>query len=197
MCAEMREAEPREFKVYDKGRTGDWMTLVGPMQCVAFFKDFHTAAPVSYRGESFQKMSDCTFLLFDGLAEAMSFCVAAVKQNPSVCAELFDDHGRAKEPLAVIVDHSVAEKMELSNTRVRWRKIGAIALFCVGVPLIVWDGWHEWDFIWPAVLGFNMVIVGLRLLYWNTARTDRTREQARRAAAHLEREKSESVSPKI
>jgi hypothetical protein len=197
MCAEPRDAAPREIKIYDKNRAGDWMSLVGPTQCVAFFKDFHTAASVSYRGEPFQKTSDCTIVLFDSLAEARSFCEAAVKQNPSIYAEIFDHQGRAKEPLAVIVDASVAEKAELSKSSVRRRKIGAIALFCVGIPLIVWDGWHEWDFIWPAVLGFNMAIVGFRLLYWNTARTDRTREQERRVAAHVAREKSESVSPKI
>jgi hypothetical protein len=196
MCAEMRGAEPRELKVYDKGRTGDWMSLVGPTQCVAFFKDFKTAAPVSYRGGPFEKMSDCTFLLFDSVNEAMSFCVAAVRQSPSICAELFDDQGRGKEPLAVVVDESVAEKAELSRTRVRWRKIGAIVLFCMGVPLIVWDASKDWDLILPAVFGFNMVIVGFRVIYWNTARTDRTREQERRMAAHLEREKSESASPK-
>src|ERR1700761_2813644 len=139
MCADMREAEPREFKVYDKSRTGDWMSLVGPTQCVAFFKDFHTAAPVFYRGESFQKMTDCTFLLFDSVIEAMSFCVTAVRQHPAICAELFDHLGRAKEPLAVVVDSSVAEKGELSATSSRKRKLWACMLFCGGVPLVVWD----------------------------------------------------------
>src|ERR1700743_3566669 len=116
MCAEMRKAEPREFKVYDKSRAGDWMSLVGPTQCVAFFKDFHTAAPVSYRGEAFRRMTAGTFVLFARGTDAMSFCVCAVKQHPSICAELFDHQGRGKEPLAVIVDSSVAEKGELSAT---------------------------------------------------------------------------------
>jgi hypothetical protein len=196
MCAELRDAAPREFKVYDKSRPGDWMSLVGSTQCVAFFKDFHTTAPVSYRGEPFSKMSDCTFVLFDSLDEAKSFCEAQVKQHPTICAEIFDHRGRAKEPLLVVIDASVAEKAELSKSSVRRRKVWAIVLFCGAVPLIVWDGLKDWDLIWPAVLGFNMAIFGLRLLYWNTARAERGREQARRVAAHLAREKSESVLPK-
>jgi hypothetical protein len=196
MCAEMREAEPREFKIYDKSRTGDWMSLVGPTQCVAFFKDFHTAAPVSYRGEAFRKMSDCTFVLFDSLDEAKRFCEAAVKEHPSICAELFDQQGRAKEPLMVVVDASVAEKGELSATSVRKRRLWACALFCGGGSLVVWDWSKEWDLSWPAVLGFNMIFVGLRFLYWNTARAERYSERERRVAAHLAREKSESVLPK-
>ena len=196
MCAELRDPAPREFKIYDKGRIGDWMSLVGPTQCVAFFKDFHTAAPVSYRGESFRKMSDCTFVLFDRLDEAKTFCERAVKEHPSICAEIFDNQGRGKEPLMVIVDASVAEKGELSATSVRKRRLGAVALFYGGVSLVVWDWSKEWDLSWPAVLGFNMIFVGLRFLYWNTARGERTRERERRAAAHLVREKSGSVLPK-
>src|ERR1700761_4574703 len=162
MCAEMREAEPREFKIYDKSRTGDWMSLVGPTQCAAFFKDFHTASPVSYRGESFRKMSDCTFVLFDSFWEAKTFCEAQVKQHPFMCAEIFDHQGRSKEPLAVIVDATVGEKGELSATSVRKRKLWACALFCGGGSLVVWDWSKEWDLSWPAVLGFNMIFVGLR-----------------------------------
>jgi hypothetical protein len=132
MCADLRDAAPREFKIYDKSRTGDWMSSVGPTQCVAFFKDFHTAAPMSYRCESFLKMSDCTFLLFDRLDEARSFCEAAVNEHPSICAEIFDHQGRAKEPLLVVVDARVAEKGELSATSVRKRRLWAFALFCGG-----------------------------------------------------------------
>jgi hypothetical protein len=196
MSAHLREGGPREFKIYDKSRAGDWMSLVGPTQCVAFFKDFHTAAPASYRGEPFPNMRDCTFVLLDSFDEAREFCEAQVKQHPSMCAEVFDHQGRAKEPLLVVIDASLAEKAELSKSSVRRRKLWAIALFCVGVPLIVWDGSKDWDLILPAVFGFNMVIVGFRLLYWNSARTDRTREQTRRATAHVAREKSETMLPK-
>jgi hypothetical protein len=197
MCAETRRAAPREFKIYDKSRAGDWTSLVGPTQCAAIFKDFETASPVSYRGEPFHKMSDCTFLLFDRLEEARSFCEAQVKQHPSMCAEIFDHQGRAKEPLLVVVDPSVAEKGELSATSVRKRKIWAIVLFCVGAPLVVYDWTNDWDLIWPAVLGINMTVVGLRLLYWNTGRAERNRERDRRVAEHIAREKSDLMSPKI
>jgi hypothetical protein len=197
MCADTRGTTPREFKIHDKNRTGDWMSLVGPKQCAAFFKDFKTSAPVSYRGEPFATMSDCTFVLFDRLDEAKRFCEAQVKEHPMICAEVFDHEGRAKEPLMVVIDESLAEKAELSQSSARRRKIWAIALFCFGLPLIAYDWSKDWDLIWPAVLGFNMIIVALRLLYWNTARADRYRERARRVEAHLAREKSDAMPPHV
>ena len=197
MCAETGDFAPREFRIYDKSRAGGWTSLVGPTQCAVLFKDFETAAPVSYRGEPFQKMSDCTFVLFDRLDEAKSFCEAQVKRHPSMCAEIFDHEGRAKEPLAVVMDASVAEKGELSASSVRKRRIWAATLFCAGAPLIAYDWSKEWDLIWPAVLGINMTVVGLRLLYWNTGRAERNRERDRRVAAHLAREESDLVPPKI
>jgi hypothetical protein len=196
MCADLRDTPPREFKIYDKNWPGDWMSRVGPTQCVALFKDFHTAAPVSYRGESFPKMTDCTFVLFDSLDEAKTFCEAQVRQHPSMCAEIFDHQGRAKDPLVVVVDSTVAEKAELSRSSVRRRKVWAFVLFCIAVPLIAWDWSKDWDLIWPAVLGLNIGVFGLRLLYWNTARAERNRERAHRVEAHLARENSNSTSPK-
>ena len=193
MCAELRDS-PREFKIYDKRRSGNWMSMIGLTQCVALFKDFQTPAPVSYRGESFQKLSDCTFVLFDRLDEAKDFCEQAVKKDPSICAEIFDQRGRAKAPLLVVMDASVAEKAELSASSVRKRTVWAIALFCGGAPLIAYDWSKDWDLIWPALCGFNMIIVGLRFLYWNTGRAERESERQRRLAAHLAREKSDSVT---
>jgi hypothetical protein len=61
----------REFKVYDKTRQGrDWMSLLTPTQCAVFFKDFQTAAPISHDGVAFDRMTDCTFLVFDWLEDA-------------------------------------------------------------------------------------------------------------------------------
>jgi hypothetical protein len=194
MCADLRDS-PREFRIYGMYRSGDWMTMVGPTQCVALFKDFHTSAPVSYRGEPFQKISDCKFVLFDRLDEAKYFCEQAVKKTPSICAEIFDHQGRAKAPLLVVMDPSVAEKEELSASSVRQRRVWALTLLCGGAPLIAYDWSKDWDLIWPAVLGFNIIIAGLRFLHWNTGRAERESERERRAAAHLAREKSDSMTP--
>jgi hypothetical protein len=179
----------REFKVYDTTRPSpDWMSLVRPTQCAVFFKDVQTAAPLSHDGVAFDRMVDCTFLLFDRLDDARRFCEAQTKEHPWMCCEVFDWEGKAKPPLLVVIDPSVAEKDELSASWVRRRAILAIVLFVCAIPLFVWDWKSEGSLILPTVVGMNMIFLGLRFLYWNTARNERAREQGRRREEHLRRE---------
>jgi hypothetical protein len=181
----------REFKVYDKTRSPrDWMSLVGATQCAVFFKDVRTAAPLSHDGIAFDRMTDCTFLVFDRLDDARRFCEIQTKAHPWVCCEVFDWEGKAKPPLLVVVDPSVAEKDELSGSWVRWRTTIAIILFAGAIPLFLWDWKSDGSLILPTVVGINMIVAGLRLLYWNTARSERNREQAQRFEEHLKREGS-------
>ena len=179
----------REFKVYDKTRQGrDWTSLVGPTQCAVFFKDFQTATPLSRDGTKLNKMTDCTFLVFDRFEDARRFCESQVKQYTSMCCEVFDSDGKAKAPLLVVLNPSLAEKDELSASSVRRRTIIAIVSFVCAIPLFVWD-WKTGSYlILPTVVGINLIVLGLRLLYWNTARSDRMREQAHRLENHLRRE---------
>ena len=190
MVASSRPSEVfREFKVYDHARQGrDWMSLLAPTQCAVFFKNFQTAAPLSRDAVPFHKMTDCSFLVFDRLADARAFCEAQVQRHPSMCCEIFDVEGRAKPPLLVVLHPSVAEKHELSASWVKWRRIIAIASFVCAIPLLVWD-WKTGSYlVLPTVVAINLIFLGLRFLYWNTARTDRSQEQALRLESHLRRE---------
>ena len=180
----------REFKVYDKARASpDWTSIVSPAQWAVFFKDFETAAPLSPDGAPISRMTDCTFLVFERLDEARRFCETRVAQHPSMCCEIFDSEGKAKPPLLTIVHPSMAEKDELSLTWLRRRKVMAILCFLVAVPLFVWDSRAEWALILPSVIAINLIVFGLRLLYWNTARGSRDREHVHRLEDHLRREK--------
>jgi hypothetical protein len=166
------------------------MSLVGATQCAVFFKDVHTAAPLSHDGVAFDRLTDCTFLVFDRLDDARRFCEAQTKEHPWMCCEVFDWEGKAKPPLLVVTDPSVVEKDELSGSWVRWRTTLAIVLFMGAIPLFVWDWKSDYSLILPTVVGINMIVAGLRLLYWNTVRTERNREQARRFEDHVKRERS-------
>jgi hypothetical protein len=180
----------REFKVYDKARASpDWTSVVSPAQCAVFFKDFETAAPVSHDGAPISRMTDCTVLVFDRLDEARRFCETRVAQHRSLCCEIFDCEGKAKPPLLTVVHPSMVEKDELSATWWRRRRVMAIVCFLAAVPLFVWDSRADWYLILPSLIAFNLIFLGLRLLYWNTARKSRDREQARHFEEHLRREK--------
>ena len=70
----------------------------------------------------------------------------------------------------------------------RRRKYIAMASFLCAIPLIVWD-WRTGEYmILPTVVGVNLIVLGLRLLYWNTARSDNAPDRERRLENHRRRE---------
>jgi hypothetical protein len=181
----------REFKVYDETRhPPEWTSLVGAAACAVFMKDVETSTPLSRDG-AVVLPKDCTFLRFDHFAEAREFCEAQVQRYPAMCCEIFDAQGKAKPPLLTVVHPSRAQKDGLSDRWLSRRTIAIVSILCA-VPLFVWD-WHEEGYlILPTIIGINLVSFALRLLYWNTARKDRDREQEQRLQEHLRREQEEA-----
>jgi hypothetical protein len=180
----------REFRVYDETRhPADWTSLVGPTQCAVFFKDVNTANPLTTDGTEIANLRDCRFLLFDHLEDARAFCEAQVQRYPFMCGEIFDARGKATPPLLAIMHPTAARKDELSATWVRRRKITAIASLVAAGALFFADWRSEFDLLWPSLLAVNLLPLGLRLLYWNTASAERNQAQAKRVEEHLQREK--------
>ena len=187
--APIQQGAFREFKVYDKTRQpADWTSFVGPTQCAAFLKDVKTANPLATDGSEIARLSDCRFLLFDHLEEARIFCEAQVQRYPFMCCEIFDAEGKAKPPLLAIMHPSAARKNELSPTWVKRRKVIAIASLVAAGVLFFADWRSEYELLWPSLLAVNLLLLGLRLLYWNTASAERSRTQAKRLEEHLRRE---------
>jgi len=180
----------REFKVYDKTRQpAEWTSLVGPTQCAVFLKDLETANPLATDGSAIGHLSNCRFLLFDHLAEARDYCEAQVQRYPSMCCEIFDAQGKAKPPLLVIINANAARKDELGPTWVKRRKVMAIASLVAALTLFIADWRSEFELLWPSLLAVNLLPLGLRLLYWNSAGAKRKLAQAQRLEEHLQRER--------
>ena len=68
-------------------------------------------------------------------------------------------------------------------------KVVAIASLVAAVVLFVGDWRSEYELLWPSLLAVNLLPLGLRLLYWNTASAERSRTQAKRLEEHLQRER--------
>jgi len=180
----------REFKVYDKTRQpAEWTSLVGPTQCAVFLKDLETANPLATDGSAIGHLSNCRFLLFDHLADARDYCEAQVQRYPSMCCEIFDAQGKAKPPLLVIINANAARKDELGPTWVKRRKVMAIASLVAALTLFIADWRSEFELLWPSLLAVNLLPLGLRLLYWNSAGAKRKLAQAQRLEEHLQRER--------
>ena len=180
----------REFKVYDKTRQpAEWTSLVGPTQCAVFLKDLETANPLATDGSEIGHLRHCRFLLFDHLEGARAFCEAQVQRYPFMCCEIFDAQGKAKPPLLVIMNSNAARKDELGPTWVKRRKVMAIASLVAAPMLFIADWRSEFELLWPSLLAVNLLPLGLRLLYWNSAGAKRNLAQAKRLEEHLQREK--------
>ncbi len=182
----------REINIYDDSRQPpEWNKLLTPSQCAAFFRRWDSEAPLSSEGIPFARLRDTTFLLFDSIEEARRFCEAKVQQHPDLCCEIFDRFGKARPPLMVVVHPRNARKDEFSLSSVRKRNAAAALLVLTGIALIWWDRRAGWWMVAPTYIGLTMILVALRLLYWNRGRTEYTAEQKQRVEEHLEREKQE------
>ena len=183
------EAAPREIKLYEEGRTPrDWNDLIGASQCAVLIRRVDSETPLTLDGKAVARFRDCTFLLFDRLADARQFCEAKVREFPQMCCDIFDSRGRAEPPLLTIMHPHAAEKDALSAASVRKRTILAVTLFLCSLPLIWWDRHSGGALILPTVLGINMILFGLRLFQWNSARSHRESEQKKRLEVHLAKE---------
>jgi hypothetical protein len=188
----------REVKVYDAARQPqDWNALLKPSQCAVFFKRIDSEAPLSPRGESIAQFQDCTFLLFDSLEEARRLCEARVSDHPYMRCEVFDWRGKARPPLLTIMHPQAARKDELSAHSVRKRTILAILLFIGALPLFWLDHRSGGALVFPTFLALTMILAGLRVLYWNTARRQRLKEEAEAVRAHLLREQQNDPGRKF
>lgn len=189
----MNSADPTtglEVRVYDDARVPrDWHCVLKAWQCAVLFRRVNSETPVSSDGVAYRHVRDSTFWLFDHLAAARAFCEARVREHPEICAEIYDDRGKAQPPIVVIMAPQAAAQDELSAASVRKRKLLAILLILCSLPLFWWDwrtgGW----LVLPTFLGLTMILAAVRLLYINLARNERAAGEQQRIEAHLARER--------
>ena len=178
-----------EMKLYDPLRDpAQWTEVLGPTQCAVFLKDALTAAPFSPAGDPLVDGQDATCLVFDNIDPAQQFCEALVTSRPHVCCEIFDREGLAHPPLVVIL-HPSRRRHDQSGALWAKRR-GAIAavLLCGALPLIWVDWKNGWSSFLPTFFAINMIVAGLRFVYWDFGLRQRERERIKRLEAHRRRE---------
>lgn len=158
------------------------------LQCAVLFGRVNSETPVTSDGIAFGRIRNSTFWLFDRLADARSFCEARVREHPEICGEIYDDRGKARPPLVVVLAPQAAARDELGPSAVGNRKLLAALLILCSLPLFWWDwrtgGW----LVLPTFLGLTMILAALRL-YINLARDERAAGERERVEGHLARER--------
>lgn len=155
------------------------MKIIQPGQFAVFHQDLKSAAELSPRGDTVSSAAESVCCIFDTVAEAKSYCEQKVSQYPFMRCEIYDNAGKSKPPLLVVVNHEMQGSVEDSERAGRWRiRIGYL-LIAASVPLFCWDWRSRGELILPSVIGVNFIFIGLRLLMWGygTVRGRRSHDQ--------------------
>lgn len=170
-------------------RPASWTDIIQAGQFVAFSKHVDSGAPCDARGAGFLSAAEVTCTIFDSLAEAESFCAAAVQVCPAVRFDVFDAAGRSSPAMLTVVHPSRAAILD-SNPLVQTRRRAvAWALVVAGVAVMSYGyAKHtERPMVFAGFIGINLVIAGGRILLLNLGVRETEREREARLAKARER----------
>ncbi len=174
-------------------RPANWTQIIEPRQFAAFARDQDTGLTCGADAQPFADPAAATCVVFDSLDEARQFCEEAVQAAPSVRFDVFDVDGRANPPLLTIVHPARASALETHPRALERRRRLAWALVAAGVLLLFAAYWLNdvGHAIFPGFIGLNMIIVALRILWFNLGVRETEREREARLAGASRREKHE------
>ena len=120
--------------------------------------------------------------MFDSLDEAKGWCRQKVREIDALRCDVYDRRGKAVAPLFTCV--CPRYERTLPNRRTA-RQVLALAwvLIAASAPLF----WLDWNsggaLIVPTLLGFTLVGVGIRLLFWGYSDMAKARRREAEEAA--------------
>jgi hypothetical protein len=171
----------QQLKLYDPARKpADWTGLLHAGQFAAFHSDVATDIERSADGHYLQPGEDSTCMVFDSLAEAETYCETKVEEIPNLRCDIYDHTGKSKPPLLTYVNKI---HLKAGSTRAKW----GWALVAASLPFF-WIA-HHWGntLVIPMVIGVNLVLAGLRLVYWGKGGIEKRRAVREKANAAANR----------
>jgi len=118
---------------------------------------------------------------------AQQFCERRVAAQPNLRCEIFDREGLAHPPLMVILHPSQQPHDESGALWAKRRRVIAAALFAGALPLLWFDWKQGWSSFIPTFFAINLILAGLRFVYWDFGLRHREQERAQRLEAHRRR----------
>ena len=169
----------QRLKLYDPTRKPtDWTGLVHEGQYAVFHSDLATDIERTPEGNYLQPGEDSTCMVFDSLAEAESYCEAKVEQIPNLRCDIYDHTGKSKPPVLTYVNKI---HLNADNKRANW----GWAMVAASLPVF----WITWTYhgtqVIPLIVGFNLFLGGLRLVYWGKGGTEKRQSVRKEPAANL------------
>ena len=173
-------------RLYDSTREPQgWLQIIRPTEFAVFASLADSGAVCDADGAA-TSIEDANCIIFETLRDAEAFCRERVARMPSLRFDILDAAGHRRPPLFTIVHPSRAAALDGSPAKMRRNTYAAIGLLAVGPPLI----WFDWAFydgvqVVPTILGINVMLIAVRLLFMNRSHIDDERKRRERVAQAL------------
>jgi hypothetical protein len=153
------------------------MEIIQPGQYAVFHKNAQTEIETDSEARYLPAGAPSTCLVFDSLDEAKNYCQSQVERFRNLRCEIYDSAGKAKPPLAIILNPALAKKLEESPASAKRKIVIGVALMALSIPLFVWDWEGQWTFILPTLAGINMLFIGFRIIIWGLGTLESARQR--------------------
>ena len=176
----------REIKLYDRTRTpASWMQIIQPGEFAVFHGDMKSGAMTDAAG-NFAGTGNESCTLFSSLAEAEDYCGRKVAELPWLRCEIFDSAGKARPPLSIVVNQTLAKKLEVSSASARNKLLlgAALCLSSLGFFYADYRGAGGNMFL-LTLIGINLALGGFRVVLWGLGVREQVKDQQRRRGAIL------------
>jgi hypothetical protein len=172
------------------------MEIIQPGQYAAFLSDIETGYEMNDDGSSLAAGALSFCLLFDSLEEAEQYGRAKVAEFPDLRCDVFDSHGRANAPVAVVANRRHLGKLDSPAESRRLMRWGALAI-AASLPLFGF-AWVRRGEAWIAIFfGIQLLFGGLRVLHWGYSVGETQRYEKAQADLRKQQAAAKTGSPRI
>ncbi|HZD93464.1 MAG TPA: hypothetical protein VE133_04365 [Candidatus Sulfotelmatobacter sp.] len=165
------------LKLYDPNRNpAEWTGLIRPGQFAVFHSDLATDMERTADGGYLHPGEDSTCLIFDSLPKAEAYCETEVEIIPTLRCDIYDHTGKSRPPLLTYVNRAHVKEPD-KRVYLGW------ALIAASVPCFLIEWHYHGTLVVPMVIGVNLIIAGLRIIYWGKGGVEKRRARQTRPAS--------------
>ena len=145
-------------------RPRDWNLHVAPPRVAVFLSDARSGAELTADGTSLQPGTRSSFLLFDSLDEAKTYCEEMLTRFEHIQCDIYDQRGSAVPPLFRYTHERYRGEFLAPGSRKKLIFVGCLLILATP-PLFWWDYRHGGVLIFPTLIALNCIILALRFFY--------------------------------
>jgi hypothetical protein len=156
----------RELLLFVRGRRPpNWNDHLIDGERAVFLSDARSDIELTIDGapKPAQKPSAC--LVFESHDAAAAWCKQRVKETEHLKCEIYDHRGMAVPAIATFVNPKYAGRVPNRKTASRLTLAGCVCIV-MSPPLFWWDCRASGGLVIPTLLGFTLIVTGVRLIVW-------------------------------